>query len=48
MMLRPIPRWGAYDAPPYPLIVSGFVPKALAPRPLWRLKADPLAFSVQI
>src|SRR6218665_1425688 len=42
--LRPRPRWGAYDAPPDPLIVSGFAPKALAPRPLRRLKADPPSF----
>ena len=34
----------AYDAPPDPLIVSGFAPKALAPRPLRRLKADPPSF----
>src|SRR6218665_2217824 len=30
--------------PPDPLIVSGFAPKALAPRPLRRLKADPPSF----
>src|SRR6218665_2770755 len=35
---------GAYDAPPDPLIVSGFAPKALAPRPLRRLKAEPPSF----
>src|SRR6218665_1095507 len=35
---------GAYDAPPDPLIVSGFAPKALAPRPLRRLQADPPSF----
>src|SRR6218665_1272599 len=29
---------------PGPLIVSGFAPKALAPRPLRRLKADPPSF----
>src|SRR6218665_722350 len=34
----------AYDAPPDPLIVSGFAPKALAPRPLPRLKPDPPSF----
>src|SRR6218665_2996254 len=40
----PAPAGGAYDAPPDPLIVSGFAPKALAPRPLRRLKADPPSF----
>src|SRR6218665_3762493 len=40
----PDPAGGAYDAPPDPLIVSGFTPKALAPRPLRRLKADPPSF----
>jgi len=28
--LRPKPRWGAYDAPPYPLVGRGFAPSALA------------------
>src|SRR6218665_2536896 len=40
----PDPAGGASDAPPDPLIVSGFAPKALAPRPLRRLKADPPSF----
>jgi len=40
----PDPAWGAYDAPPDPLIASGFAPKALAPRPMRRLKADPPSF----
>src|SRR6218665_1957521 len=40
----PDPAGGPYDAPPDPLIVSGFAPKALAPRPLRRLKADPPSF----
>jgi len=44
--LRPRPRWGS--SAPDPLIVSGFVPKALAPRPLRRLEADPLAYFGQI
>src|SRR6218665_498870 len=38
------PATGAYDAPPDPLIVSCFAPKALAPRPLRRLKADSPSF----
>ena len=37
-------RWGAYDAPPDPLTVCSFAPKALAIR---RLEADPPAFLVK-
>src|SRR6218665_953307 len=33
--------WGSLRRSPDPLIVSGFVPKALASRPLPRLEADP-------
>ena len=40
----PDPAWGAYDATPDPLIVSGLAPKALEPRPLRRLKANPPSF----
>src|SRR6218665_148016 len=42
--LRPRPRWGSLRRSPDPLIVSGFAPKAHAPRPLRRLKADPPSF----
>src|SRR6218665_4016644 len=42
--LRPRPVWGSLQRSPDPLIVSGFAPKALAPQPLRRLKADPPSF----
>jgi len=44
MRSAPDPAGRAYDAPPDPLVVSGFAPKALASRPLRRLKADPSSF----
>src|SRR6218665_1799216 len=40
----PDPTGGASNAPPDPLIMSGFAPKALAPRPLRCLKAAPPSF----
>src|SRR6218665_4088186 len=35
--LRPRPRWGAYHAPPDPLVVRGFFPSAIAASRLRRL-----------
>src|SRR6218665_2267620 len=36
--LHPIPRWGAYDAPPDPLVVRVFLPSAIAASRLRRLQ----------
>src|SRR6218665_4120465 len=41
--LRPRPRWGAYDAPPYPLVGRGFLPSEIAHSRLRRLQFPPLA-----
>src|SRR6218665_2832488 len=37
----PDPGEGAYDAPPDPLVVRGFLPSAIAASRLWRLQFNP-------
>src|SRR6218665_4124707 len=41
--LRPRPRWGAYDAPPDPIVGRGFLPSTIAPSRLRRLQFPRLA-----